>query len=1539
MSGNPVFTPIPASPAQPANASTFNPVYTKINQNLADHENGVAGTRHLLAEIDSALLDNVASAPVLSTAATDLNTRMLQFAESLAKLATGANAVTWAAAINGLNANANLTNIGNLLGNSTTPAGARAGLGAAASGANTDITSLGTLSSLKVDPGVSALAAVTASSVAVSSAVSIGATLNVTGVLTASGGVVGNLTGNASGSAGSVAASGITGTIAGTQIDATIARTANVPTNAGAGATGSWPISVTGTATNVTGTVAAANIDAAIARVANVPTNAGGGATGTWPIAVTGAAGSVAAGSIIGTITASQIDPAIARAANVPTNTGGGATGTWPIGISGNAATATTATSATSATSAGTVPASGVTGIHTVAQGGTGVGTLAQGGLLTGAGASPVTALIGTVNGQVPVWSGTAWAAGSVVVPDYSVTTKKLGDGAVTPDSPPSLRVSVNALKKFDGAGNAVQWSGGYLDLTAYVPGTGTSVWVMVYLNATAAVYASAGAASATPMKPQAIGGQTPLAYVLMYAGQITVQAADIYEWRTDFAAFAVGGGTGSGYSAVGHLHGQGGESFVAVSATDEGRPTTPNVAALTVYVQPTRYSDTNSVVQQFPGGLSATIAKPVSYPYYVAVGLSQSGTVTLNYGAENATPVRGQFLNTTDIPLSYVLVRTGSTRTILNDDSVNALIIDARRPYTFSSPAAGGITPVSSGGTGQSAFPAGTGLLFTTGSTGVFQMAPATIGTPTVGFGLNPTITPAGANADLFQGGGGVVNTGSTNTGTITGLHIMASTKTGTGTIPVFNALTIEAQTIGTTNNSLNVVGNAVVSGNMTVGGGLTFNSNLVITAATAVVAQFNSNAAAGIVAVVNGAAAATGLLTSWRVNGVEQANMGPGGVLTAKGVINSGNETIAGTLGTAGITIAPSAGPPNNNINFFIDNRNPVLVPQQVNATWNGAGVAGQPIMRAYGQYAITSGVNPTDVAMAGVDSWLNVGGAGIAPLGSVIAVQGRVFVHSNGNTSNEHSAYFGILEYDAGVTATPGNAWFTDYNLYGPIGVQPSKLGGITLNMQNRFAGSPWLSGGNAPFVADNTGTSINPATGMALITGQSIGPGATASTPGFPNDIGYWVGGSSGNDYSGIGWKYGLLIGGRASNWGATQVSWAQETSGFGYSRFLYGAMVMDWQQGGMYVRSRLQGGGSGAVGTATITGGTVASIAVTAGGAGYSSVTVPKVTILGDGSGATAHAVVTAGVITSFVVDTPGANYTGATVLIAGAAPIYAPAIATHQDAGPSVFGGTIDTLYQPPRAYSYLQVGTYYVGTVLSRADATNPTISGSLQSPWLSVNGNVLPTPAGSAVSVASFGAYAAGAGGNMLSLGVSANRIAATATWQNASLALRPGVDTSGTLHPALVWGYNVANNTGGMAIIPPGTATGASTSYPRNVGATTATLDVQGATMVGAIGTVGLGALRNLIRFAGTTTGLTAAINTNTVSSVTVTLAGATFAIGDEVIVQPTSDPPNYIFFRGRIASAGAVATIDIFNVGGAIAYAAGTTFAVNVEVKQY
>jgi hypothetical protein len=76
----------------------------------------------------------------------------------------------------------------------------------------------------------------------------------------------------------------------------------------------------------------------------------------------------------------------------------------------------------------------------------------------------------------------------------------------------------------------------------------------------------------------------------------------------------------------------------------------------------------------------------------------------------------------------------------------------------------------------------------------------------------------------------------------------------------------------------------------------------------------------------------------------------------------------------------------------------------------------------------------------------------------------------------------------------------------------------------------------------------------------------------------------------------------------------------------------------------------------AEGTATVSGGKVTAVAVTAGGSGYTY--TPTVTFIPGGlggSGATAHAVVTGGVVTSIVVDNPGSGYTTAPVVLVDAA--------------------------------------------------------------------------------------------------------------------------------------------------------------------------------------------------------------------------------------------------------------------------------------------
>ena len=97
-------------------------------------------------------------------------------------------------------------------------------------------------------------------------------------------------------------------------------------------------------------------------------------------------------------------------------------------------------------------------------------------------------------------------------------------------------------------------------------------------------------------------------------------------------------------------------------------------------------------------------------------------------------------------------------------------------------------------------------------------------------------------------------------------------------------------------------------------------------------------------------------------------------------------------------------------------------------------------------------------------------------------------------------------------------------------------------------------------------------------------------------------------------------------------------------------------------------------GSPATATGTLVNGFLVGIAVTNGGAGYT--TAPTVTVTGNGSGAIATAVVTGGVVTAINVVQPGSGYTSVTITIA-APP--APFIVNSS-------GGQVSATYDAPPA-------------------------------------------------------------------------------------------------------------------------------------------------------------------------------------------------------------------------------------------------------------
>lgn len=95
MPGTVPWTPIPSNPQQPVNAATVNNPIGQVATALQNHENGVAGTRHLTTELDTGILDDVVNLVSVATAGTTLDTRLAQLATMGSRIMGGTG--TWAA--------------------------------------------------------------------------------------------------------------------------------------------------------------------------------------------------------------------------------------------------------------------------------------------------------------------------------------------------------------------------------------------------------------------------------------------------------------------------------------------------------------------------------------------------------------------------------------------------------------------------------------------------------------------------------------------------------------------------------------------------------------------------------------------------------------------------------------------------------------------------------------------------------------------------------------------------------------------------------------------------------------------------------------------------------------------------------------------------------------------------------------------------------------------------------------------------------------------------------------------------------------------------------------------------------------------------------------------------------------------------------------------------------------------------------------------------------------------------------------------------
>jgi hypothetical protein len=139
-----------------------------------------------------------------------------------------------------------------------------------------------------------------------------------------------------------------------------------------------------------------------------------------------------------------------------------------------------------------------------------------------------------------------------------------------------------------------------------------------------------------------------------------------------------------------------------------------------------------------------------------------------------------------------------------------------------------------------------------------------------------------------------------------------------------------------------------------------------------------------------------------------------------------------------------------------------------------------------------------------------------------GTVKVITAGVHVNNAGSSNNEPCVYFGSLT--VGTTSNPQNAraWFTDFAVQGPVGIQPNLLNGISLITGNHYNGSP-SAGAAAACTFQNIGPYGNSAEGFA---------GATC----YPWDIGLHVSGQV-TGGTGDGYTNAVQIGGVVGCWGS------------------------------------------------------------------------------------------------------------------------------------------------------------------------------------------------------------------------------------------------------------------------------------------------------------------------------------------------------------------------------------------------------------------
>lgn len=173
----------------------------------------------------------------------------------------------------------------------------------------------------------------------------------------------------------------------------------------------------------------------------------------------------------------------------------------------------------------------------------------------------------------------------------------------------------------------------------------------------------------------------------------------------------------------------------------------------------------------------------------------------------------------------------------------------------------------------------------------------------------------------------------------------------------------------------------------------------------------------------------------------------------------------------------------------------------------------------------------VTATDGTTADVYAPLYVnaffGAGGVASKGFLQAANFVVFIQGSGDAGNQFSSDLSTMRVDLGTgytqsTGPTGQFWLKDWDILGPVGVQPHLLDGLTLITNNYYNGSPVDGPSGGIWI------------GTERTAGGNMDSGhSTASS--YPIDVGLGIVGKSSAGTNNIGFTTAIRIGGAGTGW--------------------------------------------------------------------------------------------------------------------------------------------------------------------------------------------------------------------------------------------------------------------------------------------------------------------------------------------------------------------------------------------------------------------